>query len=49
VLIVAEAVHDSASADVPKLIETLAAEIDRAWPAPPRAGAVTASAPHFEL
>jgi DNA/RNA-binding domain of Phe-tRNA-synthetase-like protein len=49
VLVVAEGVHDSAPADVPRLIETLAGEIERAWSVSPRVGSVTASSPHFEL
>ena len=49
VVIVAEGVHDSASADVPRLIETLAAAVERTWTLSPRVGSVTASSPHFEL
>jgi len=49
VLIVAEGVHETASADVRRLIETLAAEIERIWSISPRGGGVVASSPHFEL
>src|SRR5579859_4816125 len=34
VLIVAEALHDQAAADVPELVAALAAEIGQIWPAP---------------
>jgi DNA/RNA-binding domain of Phe-tRNA-synthetase-like protein len=49
VLIVAEAMHESAPDDVPRLVETLAAELEEIWGATPRAAVLTASAPRFEL
>jgi DNA/RNA-binding domain of Phe-tRNA-synthetase-like protein len=48
VLIVAEALHDSAKDGVPELIAALAAEIGEAWPAArPQTALLTATAPTF--
>ena len=46
-LIVAEALHDSASADVPDLIATLAAELPALWTVKPQTAILTAEAPRF--
>jgi DNA/RNA-binding domain of Phe-tRNA-synthetase-like protein len=49
-LIVAEALHDQAPDDIPKLITTLAAEIQAAWPAiTPRTAILTAASPRFTV
>jgi DNA/RNA-binding domain of Phe-tRNA-synthetase-like protein len=48
VLIVAEALHDSAAEDVPELIAALAADIGEAWQAArPQTAVLTAAAPSF--
>jgi DNA/RNA-binding domain of Phe-tRNA-synthetase-like protein len=47
VLIVAEALHESAAADVPGLIEALAGEIAALWPVKPSTAVLTASSPRF--
>jgi DNA/RNA-binding domain of Phe-tRNA-synthetase-like protein len=47
VLIVAEALHDSAEDDVPALIAALAAEIGETWQTEPRTAILTATAPAF--
>lgn len=49
VLIVAEALHDSAAADVARLIETLAGEIANIWSTAPRTALLIASEPRFEF
>jgi len=49
VLIVAEALHASAPADVERLVATIAGELDAAWSAQPTAKLLTASSPRFEL
>jgi DNA/RNA-binding domain of Phe-tRNA-synthetase-like protein len=49
VLIVAEALHDSASADVERLVAALVEEIEAVWSVEPRSGLLSASAPRFEL
>ena len=46
-LIVAEALHDSAPADVPDLIAALAAELRALWTIEPRTAILTAAAPRF--
>ena len=46
-LIVAEALHDSAPADVPDLIAALAAELQALWTIEPRTAILTAAAPRF--
>jgi DNA/RNA-binding domain of Phe-tRNA-synthetase-like protein len=48
VLIVAEALHDSAPADVPELTATLAAELSARWPVTPRTAILTAASPLFD-
>ena len=47
VLIVAEGLHDSAGADVPRLLDTLGAEIARAWPSDARSAVLSSTAPRF--
>ncbi|WP_419997072.1 B3/4 domain-containing protein [Streptomyces boninensis] len=49
VLIVAEALHDTAAQDVPKLIAALGDELRSLWGAEPRTGLLTPAAPRFEL
>jgi DNA/RNA-binding domain of Phe-tRNA-synthetase-like protein len=46
-LIVAEALHASAPADVPELVAALAAELRAAWSITPRAAVLTAAEPRF--
>lgn len=49
ILIVAEALHESADADVQRLIVTIAEEIDTVWVTTPRTELLTSSSPEFEL
>ena len=49
VLIVAEALHASAAADMERLVETLAREISAAWDVTPRTALLTADAPRFDV
>lgn len=49
VLIVAEALHESAAPDVAKLTETLADELRAAWGVAATTGTLTASIPRFTL
>lgn len=49
VLIVAEAMHDTAPADLPKLIDTIADEVARGWPAQPSAAVLSPAAPRFDF
>lgn len=49
VLIVAEGLHDSAGADVPRLLDILAEEIARAWPADTQSAVLSRSAPRFHV
>lgn len=49
VLIVAEALHDSASADVERLVTTLADELTSVWSITPRKAVLSASSPRFEF
>jgi DNA/RNA-binding domain of Phe-tRNA-synthetase-like protein len=49
VLIVAEALHDSAAADVPELVAAIAAELTAAWSGTPRTAILSPSAPSLEL
>lgn len=46
-LIVAEAMHDSASSDVPRLMDVIAAELTASWPVTPVAAVLSQSAPRF--
>jgi DNA/RNA-binding domain of Phe-tRNA-synthetase-like protein len=46
-LIVAEALHDSAPADMAELIAALTAEIQAAWSVTPQAAVLTATSPRF--
>jgi hypothetical protein len=47
VLIVAEAMHDSAPSDVPKLIAAVADELNAVWSTTPVTAALCQSAPRF--
>jgi DNA/RNA-binding domain of Phe-tRNA-synthetase-like protein len=47
VLIVAEAMHDSASSDVPKLVAALADELNAVWSTTPATTVLAPSAPRF--
>jgi DNA/RNA-binding domain of Phe-tRNA-synthetase-like protein len=49
VLIVAEAMHDSAAADVPELVAAIAGELSAAWSSTPHTAILSAAAPRFEL
>ncbi|MBB6484375.1 B3/4 domain-containing protein [Rhizobium lusitanum] len=49
VLIVAEALHSSASSDVSRLIDVLAAELASVWLLQTRRGVLSPSAPRFDL
>jgi DNA/RNA-binding domain of Phe-tRNA-synthetase-like protein len=49
VLIVAEAVHDSAPADVAKLTATVADELHAVWPGSTRTATPTPSSPRFDF
>jgi DNA/RNA-binding domain of Phe-tRNA-synthetase-like protein len=49
VLIVAEGLHDSAQADVPRLLGSLAGEIADIWPTDPRPAILNRSAPRFRV
>ena len=49
VLIVAEALHASASADIPAVVEALSNGIGALWGAPHRTAILTPTAPRFEL
>jgi DNA/RNA-binding domain of Phe-tRNA-synthetase-like protein len=49
VVIVAEALHSSASADVQNLMAALAGELGSIWPITPRATVLSAAAPRFEF
>jgi DNA/RNA-binding domain of Phe-tRNA-synthetase-like protein len=48
-LIVAEALHDQAPADIPELTATLAAELAAVWSVPPSGAVLTASSPGFTV
>jgi len=48
VLIVAEAMHESAPADVGRLLEEISAELAAAWPASPRLEMLSPERPRFE-
>ena len=49
VLIIAEALHPSASTDVPRLTATLADELAGRWPVKPATAVLTRSAPRFDV
>ncbi|GAA3554379.1 phenylalanine--tRNA ligase beta subunit-related protein [Nonomuraea rosea] len=50
VLIVAEALHDSARADIDSLLTALSGELTTLWPVtPPKPAILTASAPRFDF
>jgi hypothetical protein len=46
-LIVAEALHASARADMENLVTTLAGELESVWSARPRTSLLTSSSPAF--
>jgi DNA/RNA-binding domain of Phe-tRNA-synthetase-like protein len=48
-LIVAEALHSSAAADVPELLETIAGELEALWSVRPPATVLTADSPRFSF
>jgi DNA/RNA-binding domain of Phe-tRNA-synthetase-like protein len=48
VLIVAEAVHESASADIRNLVETIAGEVVSVWSVSPKTAILSESSPRFE-
>jgi DNA/RNA-binding domain of Phe-tRNA-synthetase-like protein len=48
-LIVAEALHGSAPADVERLVTTLAGELSAVWPIAPTARVLSTSAPRFDF
>ncbi|WFU07677.1 phenylalanine--tRNA ligase beta subunit-related protein [Rhizobium sp. CB3090] len=49
VLVVAEAMHEAASGDVPKLIAALAAELATVWSAQAKTKVLSCSSPRFDL
>ncbi|GII95965.1 B3/B4 domain-containing protein [Sinosporangium siamense] len=49
VVIVAEAMHESARDDVPALIAAIAEEVGAAWQTTPRSAILTAASPRFEF
>ena len=49
VLIVAEALHDSARADVTRLIDAITAELSSVWSVEARSGLLSHSSPRFDL
>jgi DNA/RNA-binding domain of Phe-tRNA-synthetase-like protein len=49
VLVVAEALHATAAADVDRLLATLAAAVEATWAAPVRLAVLTPAAPRFAL
>ncbi|KKZ86249.1 hypothetical protein B5K05_17465 [Rhizobium phaseoli] len=49
VLIVAEALHASAEADIGRLVATLADRLAQIWPAPPKTALLSAASPRFEF
>ncbi|MGN6794672.1 MAG: B3/B4 domain-containing protein [Streptosporangiaceae bacterium] len=49
VLIVAEAMHASAAADVPELLEAIAGELDALWSVRPTAAVLTPDSPRFSF
>lgn len=49
VLIVAEAMHETAGRDVPRLIETIAAELAAVWKTKAKTALLSRSSPRFDL
>ncbi len=49
VLIVAEALHDSAPDDVPRLVTTIAEEVNAVWAIEPRTAILSQALPRFEF
>ena len=48
-LIVAEAMHDTAQADINELVTAIARDVDRGWSADPTCAILTSSSPRFEF
>jgi DNA/RNA-binding domain of Phe-tRNA-synthetase-like protein len=48
-LIVAEAMHESARDDIPRLVDAVAGELTAVWGAHPQASTLSASSPRFEF
>lgn len=49
VLVVAEAMHDSAASDVPRLIDAIATELAAIWSLEAKRGVLSRSSPRFDL
>lgn len=49
VLVVVEALHDTAGRDVPRLLDTLAGELERGWGVSPRPVMLTGAAPRVDV
>jgi DNA/RNA-binding domain of Phe-tRNA-synthetase-like protein len=49
VLIVAEAMHDAAADDIPRLVETIAGELSAVWTVAPKSAILSSSAPRFDF
>jgi len=49
VLVVAEALHSTAQADIQRLVSTLADELETVWSIRPQTSLLTSSSPRFEL
>lgn len=49
ILVVVEAMHDSAARDVPRLLDTLAGELHRGWGVSSRTALLTPAAPGFRV
>lgn len=49
VLIVAEAMHETADTDVPRLVATIAAELTAVWSVEAKTGLLSSSSPRFDL
>jgi DNA/RNA-binding domain of Phe-tRNA-synthetase-like protein len=48
-LLVAEAMHDSATEDIPRLLTTLADEVRATWGSDPRTAILSAASPRFDV
>jgi len=49
VLVVAEALHAAAGEDVPRLVETLATEVEAVWAVTPRTAILSRASPRFDV
>ncbi len=49
ILVVAEALHETAAADVERLVATISEELAALWPVTPRSGMLSAADPRFEF